>query len=100
MHPIWLAHLDRTRPVVLLTREEVRATRDLVTVAPITSTIRGLSSEIHVGPDNGLEHSAVINLDMIATVPRSVLVRPIGALLSHQEHDVTQAFHASFDLMD
>jgi mRNA interferase MazF len=100
MHPIWLARLDKTRPVLLLTREEVRAVRDLVTVAPITSTVRGLRSEVAVGPDNGLEHDSVINLDLIATVPRSALVRPLGALLEHQENDLTRAFHEAFDLLD
>lgn len=100
MHPIWLARLDKTRPVVVLTREEVRAVRTLVTVAPITSTVRGLRSEVAVGPDNGLEHDSVINLDLIATVPRSALVRPLGALLEHQEADLTRAFHEAFDLLD
>jgi mRNA interferase MazF len=100
MHPIWLARLDKTRPVLLLTREEVRAVRDLVTVAPITSTVRGLRSEVGVGPDNGLEHDSAINLDLIATVPRSALVRPLGVLLEHQENDLTRAFHEAFDLLD
>lgn len=100
MHPIWLARLDKTRPVLVLTREEVRAVRQLVTVAPITSTVRGLSSEVAVGARNGLEHDSVVNLDSIATIPRSALVRPVGALLDEQERDLTRAFHAAFDLED
>lgn len=98
MHPIWLARLDTTRPVLLLTREQVRAARQLVTVAPITSTVRGLRSEVLVGQHNGLDHDSVVNLDSIVTVARSVLVRPIGALLEQQEHDLTRAFHEAFDL--
>ena len=100
MHPIWLARLDKTRPVLVLTRGEVRAVRALVTVAPITSTVRGLRSEVLVGRDNGLDHESVVNLDSIATVPRQMLVRPIGALLEDQEHDLTRAFHDAFDLED
>ncbi len=100
MHSIWLARLDKPRPVLVLTREEVRAVRDLVTLAPITSTIRGLRSEISVGPENGLENTSVVNLDLIATVPRSALLRPLGALLDHQEHELTRAFHDAFDLLD
>jgi mRNA interferase MazF len=68
MHPIWLARLDKTRPVVVLTRDEVRAVRQLVTIAPITSTARGRRSEVVVGQRNGLDHDSVINLDSIATV--------------------------------
>ncbi len=100
MHPIWLARLDKTRPVLVLTREEVRVVRHLVTVAPITSTVRGLRSEIPVGRRNGLEHDSVVNLDSIATVPREALLRPLGALLQAQEHDLTRAFHEAFDLDD
>ncbi|MFD4422214.1 type II toxin-antitoxin system PemK/MazF family toxin [Agromyces sp. NPDC058484] len=98
MHPIWLARLDKTRPVLVLTREEVRAVRQLVTVAPITSTVRGLRSEVLVGQRNGLYHDCAVNLDSITTVPREVLVRPLGALLEDQEYDLTRAFHEAFDL--
>ncbi|HJC59808.1 MAG TPA: type II toxin-antitoxin system PemK/MazF family toxin [Candidatus Dietzia intestinigallinarum] len=100
MHPIWLANLDNTRPVLVLTREEVRAVRHLVTVAPITSTVRGLRSEVAVGQRNGLDHDSVVNLDSIATVPRAALVRPLGGLLEDQEQDLTRAFHEAFDLAD
>ncbi|MDQ6936213.1 MAG: type II toxin-antitoxin system PemK/MazF family toxin [Actinomycetota bacterium] len=100
MHPIWLARLDKTRPVLVLTREEVRAVRQLVTVAPITSTVRGLRSEVVVGQRNGLDHDSVVNLDSITTVPRELLVRPIGALLEQQEYELTRAFHEAFDLED
>jgi len=100
MHPIWLARLDKTRPVLVLTREEVRAVRQLVTIAPITSTVRGLRSEVIVGQRNGLDQDSVINLDSITTVPRDLLVRPIGALLEQQEYELTRAFHEAFDLED
>ena len=54
MRPIHIAHLDKSRPVVLLTRELVRRSMTNVTVAPITSTIRGLYSEVRVGKENNL----------------------------------------------
>lgn len=98
MHPIWLARLDKARPVLLLTRDEVRAVRALVTVAPITSTVRGLSSEVPVGRRNGLDHDSAINLDLITTVPRDSLIRPIGMLLEDEEPALTRAFRAAFDL--
>ncbi len=100
MHPIWLARLDKTRPVLLLTREEVRAVRQLVTVAPITSTVRGLSSEVAVGSGNGLDHESVVNLDLVTTIPRDLLIRPIGALREGQERELARAFHDAFDLED
>ena len=45
MRPIHLAALDKTRPVLVLTRELVRPHLTRVTVAPITGTVRGLSTE-------------------------------------------------------
>lgn len=98
MHPIWLARLDKTRPVLLLTREEVRAVRRLVTVAPITTTILGLSSEVRVDARNGIDQESVVNVDSVVTVPRETLIRPLGALLAAQEVALTRAIHAGFDL--
>lgn len=84
MHPIWLARLDKARPVLVLTRAEVRAVRRRVAVAPITSTIRGLSSEGRLGRHNGLDHGGVANLDAIATIRSDALIRPLGALQDEQ----------------
>ena len=54
MRSIHLARLDKTRPVLILTRELVRPYLSRVTVAPITGTVRGLSTELPVGRRNGL----------------------------------------------
>jgi hypothetical protein len=62
-YPIHTAHLDKVRPVLILTRELVRPHLSRVTVAPITTTARGLSTEVPVGPPNGLDHSCVISCE-------------------------------------
>src|SRR4051794_9240271 len=98
MRPIHLASLDKTRPVLVLTRELVRPHLSRVTVAPVTSTVRGLSTEVPVGPDNGLEYPSVISCDNLVTVPASALGRQIGRLLPEQEVALTAALHAAFDL--
>ena len=98
MRPIHLAHLDKSRPVLVLTRELVRPRLSRVTVAPITSTIRGLSTEVPVGPANGLDHPSVVSCDNVTTVPSSCLGRHIGFLLPAQEDQLTEAIHAAFDL--
>jgi mRNA interferase MazF len=69
-----------------------------VTVATITSTVRGLSCEVPVGPANGLDHDSVVSCDNILTVPTISLGRHIGYLLSAQEPELTAAIHAAFDL--
>lgn len=100
MRPIHLAQLDKPRPVLVLTRELVRPHLTRVTVAPITSTIRGLSTEVPVGPNNGLDHLSVVSCDNVVTVPTSALGRQIGRLLPEQEVALTSALHAAFDLDD
>ncbi|TFV63842.1 type II toxin-antitoxin system PemK/MazF family toxin [Geodermatophilus sp. DF01-2] len=98
MRPIHAAHLDKARPVLVLTRELVRPRLSRVTVAPITSTIRGLSTEVPVGAANGLDHRSVVSCDSVTTVPSSALGRQIGFLLPDQEEALTEAIHAAFDL--
>lgn len=98
MRPIYTAQLDKVRPVVVLTRELVRPHMTRVTVAPITTTVRGLSTELVVGPANGLSHGSVVSCDNIVTVPNSALRRLIGFLLPAQEGALTAAIHAAFDL--
>jgi mRNA interferase MazF len=99
MRPIHLAQLDKTRLVLVLTRELVRPHLTRVTVAPITSTIRGLSTEVPVGTENGLDHPSVVSCDNIVTVPKSAIGRQVGYLLPAQEPQLTEAIHAAFDLL-
>jgi mRNA interferase MazF len=98
MRPIHLARLDKTRPVLVLTRELVRPHLTRVTVAPITSRIRGLSTEVPVGAANGLEHDSVVSCDNIATILKTVLGRQLGYLLPEQEPDLAEAIRMAFDL--
>jgi mRNA interferase MazF len=100
MRPIHLADLDKTRPVLVLTRELVRPHLTRVTVAPITSRVRGLSSELPVGTANGLDHPSVVSCDNVVTVPVSALGLQIGRLLPSQEVGLTEALHAAYDLED
>jgi mRNA interferase MazF len=99
MRPIHVAQLDKVRTVVILTREVVRPHLGRVTVAPITSTIRGLSTEVPVGRVNGLDHESVISCDDIVTVPTSTLGRYVGSLLPTQEAQLAEAIRAAFDLV-
>ncbi|GAA3159722.1 type II toxin-antitoxin system toxin endoribonuclease MazF3 [Blastococcus jejuensis] len=100
MRPIHLAVLDKTRPVLVLTRELVRPHLARVTVAPITSTVRGLSTEVPVGRGNGIDRPSVVSCDNVVTIPTAALGRQIGRLLPDQEPALTAALHAAFDLED
>ena len=75
---VWLARLDKVRPVVVLTRDPMGALLHAVIGAPVTSTVRGLSTEVPVGPDDGVRIESVANLDNLQLVARSRLVRRVG----------------------
>ena len=98
MRPIHLAQLDKRRPVVILTREIVRPHLARVTVAPITTTVRGLSTEVTVGPANGLEQNCVVSCDNIVTIPAAALHERLGYLLPTQEPALAEAIRLAFDL--
>lgn len=98
MRPIHLARLDKSRPVLVLTRELVRPHLTNVTVAPITTTVRGLATEIPVGVLNGLNQPSVVSCDNIQTIPVSYLGRKIGHLLASQESALADAILYAFDL--
>jgi mRNA interferase MazF len=98
MRPIHVAQLDKTRPVLILTRELVRPHLAGVTIAPITTTIRGLSTEVRVGVANGLDQPSVVSCDNITTIPVDALGAQIGVLLDPQEQALSEAIQAAFDL--
>ena len=77
---VWLAQVGRkTRPVVVLTRAEVLDVRELVTVAEITTTVRGLAVEIGIDHvDAGLKRPSVINCDGIHTISQRSLASRVG----------------------
>lgn len=77
---VWLARLDKLRPVVVLTRDPMGRYLHSVIVGPITSTVRGLSTEVEVGPEDGVRVESVINLDNTQLVERSRIERKVGSV--------------------
>jgi mRNA interferase MazF len=98
VRPIHIARLDKARPVLVLTRALVRPHLARVTVAPITTTVRGLSTEVPVGHGNGLDAHGVVSCDNIVTVPTDALGPQIGTLFPAQEAALNAAIHSAFDL--
>ena len=98
MRDIHIAHLDKSRPVLVLTRDPVRGAMRRVTVAPITSTIKGLSTEVPLGAANGLDGPSVVSCDNILTVDKLALGRHVGFLFESQEQELTVAIMNAFAL--
>ena len=74
------ARPDKQRPVVVLTRASIVDHLARVTVAPVTSTIRGVASEVALGTEDGLKQPCAINLHNIVTVPKEGLGRRVAQL--------------------
>jgi len=73
---IWLAEVgQKPRPVLVVTRSEVLDVRALVTVAEVTTSMRGISAEVPLDPSVGLDHPSVVNCDGLHTVRQSSLTR-------------------------
>ena len=77
---IWLAHVGRkSRPVLILTRPEVIDVRELVTVAEITTHVRGLAVEVELDHRRfGLSQASAINCDGLHTIAHSALSKYVG----------------------
>lgn len=82
---------DKRRPVLVLTRQEVIGLLHTVMVAPITSTIHGVPSEVIVGPGEGLKHESAINLDHVQTVEQARLTRRLGSVSDSRMREVCRA---------
>jgi len=86
--------------VVVLTRETAVPHMSKVTVAPITTRVRGLLTEVAVGPANGIDALSVVRCDNIQTIRSEQLDRRIGDLLPEQEPALAAAISAAFDLAE
>jgi mRNA interferase MazF len=77
---VWFADVpgDKHRPVLVLTRDPMGRLLHSVVCAPITSRIRGLATEVAVGPEAGLVAASVANFDNTFLLSRSRLVRRLG----------------------
>jgi mRNA interferase MazF len=82
---------DKRRSVVVLTRDSVLDYLSEVTVAPITSTIRDIPSEVVVGPDDGVPRRCAINLDHVQTVSKDRLGGVVATLPADRMVEVRDA---------
>lgn len=91
---IWWADLDRVRPVVVLTRARVAPRLHRVLIAPITTTVRGLATEVAIGEPEGVRNGSVASLDNIQLVPVDRLLRRAGRVTPGRWHEFCAAVHA------
>lgn len=71
---------DKLRPVVVISRNDALDVLHTALVVPVTSTIRGIPSEVVLGPEDGLKHESAASLDHVQTVEKRNLKRYLGRL--------------------
>jgi mRNA interferase MazF len=79
---VWLADIadDKRRPVLILTRDAVLPRLTTFLIAPITTRIRGIATEVILGKANGLSKPCVANFDNIRPLSKDMLVQKVGRL--------------------
>ena len=82
---------DKQRPVVVLTRDSAIRYLSTVTVAPITSAIRGVPSEIALSKDDGMKSPCAVNLHNVVTVSKAHLGRRVALLSDERMKDICAA---------
>lgn len=89
---VWLADVGgEPRPVLVVTRDEVLDVRANVTVVEITSQARGLTVEVPIDTDAGIDTPSVINADGLHTVSQRRLTKQLGSVTQDTIADVCTA---------
>jgi mRNA interferase MazF len=86
---------DKSRPVVVLTRDSALAYLSTATVAPITSTIRGVPSEVVLREEDGMKTVCAVNLHNAATVSQQRLGKRVAQLSSLRMEEICAALSFS-----
>ncbi|MFQ6102573.1 MAG: type II toxin-antitoxin system PemK/MazF family toxin [Anaerolineae bacterium] len=100
---VWWADLPEPRghrPVLLLTRERAIPVRNAVTVAEITRTIRSIPVEVRLDEGDGMPTVCVVNLDVINTVPKTLLTEHITTLSDEKMAQVEDAIRFALGMWD
>ena len=92
----WAETEDMRRPVLVVTRSEAVEVLTGIVVAPVTRTVRGIPTEVGLGPAEGLDGDCVASFDNVQRVRRSALTRKAGEL-GPRRHEMCAALLALAD---
>jgi len=90
---------DKRRPVVILTRDTILEYLGEVTVAPVTTTIRDIPSEVFLSRTDGMMRDCTINFDHLQTVSKGKVGGLITVLSTQKLHEVSDAIAFALDLL-
>jgi mRNA interferase MazF len=96
---IWFGETpgDKGRPYLVVTRNEAIALLNTVLVAPVTRSVRGIPTEVALGPDEGLRQACAATFDNVIPVRKAHLTRHLGSIGNGRRHEVCAAMRAAID---
>jgi mRNA interferase MazF len=88
---------EKGRPFLVITRNSAISVLSRITLAPITTTIRSIPTEVPLGVDDGLYTDCVATFDNLVVGPKSALVRRLGSIPPSRASAICSALNAAFD---
>lgn len=93
----WAETEEKRRPVMVVTRTEAVQVLSSIIVAPVTSTVRGIPTEVPLGPGEGLRDSCAASFDNLRPLRRSLLIERVGRLGPARRGELCRALAALAD---
>lgn len=93
----WAEAEDKRRPVLVVTRSDAMAVLHRIVVAPVTRTVRGIPTEIALGPHDGLETECAASFDNLQPINRHLLTKRIATLGAGRRDEICAALEALAD---
>ena len=94
----WGERPDRKpRPYLVLSRDRAIPVLVRVMAAPVSSTVRGIPTEVPLGPDEGLPIACAASLDNVTTIRKAFLTRRLGTIDRVRRREVCDALAAATD---
>lgn len=87
---------EKGRPFLVVSRDAANEVMQRVLVAPVSRRVRGVPSELALGPAEGLPVPSVASFDNLRPFPRAMLVRRLGSL-GPRQHEICRAAGATLD---
>ena len=96
---VWWAETpdEKRRPYVVLTRDSAIPVLQEVLVAPVTRRVRGIPTEVSLGPDEGLPEPCVAAMDNVQVFLKALLSARAGSLGPERNHELCRALQAAVD---
>jgi mRNA interferase MazF len=88
---------SKPRPYLILTRDQAIPVMRRLLVAPVSTRVRGIPSEIELGPGEGLPVDCAATVDDLTTLSKRLLVRRMGSLGAARRHELCDALRAATD---